>query len=114
MLWFKISMIGFFTATANFSAHKFSDLNQLIILNTQKSLILIFCERFEKDYQAVQPPSFTKLEPVMYDEVSDNKKISESIYSSFLAVLPKIVFLEYSCMNFSAYFFPTSPVKITT
>jgi hypothetical protein len=50
----------------------------------------------------------------MYDEVSDNKKISESIYSSFLAVLPKIVFLEYSCMNFSAYFFPTSPVKITT
>ena len=46
----------------------------------------------KKNYQAVQPPSTTKFEPVMYDEASDARNKIAPTYSSFLAILPSIVF----------------------
>lgn len=39
-------------------------------------------------YQAVQPPSTTRFEPVMYDEASETRKITAAEYSSSRAMRP--------------------------
>ena len=48
-----------------------------------------------KIYHALHPPSTIKLAPVIYDEASDAKNKSGPLYSSLLAILPRIVFSEY-------------------
>ena len=47
-----------------------------------------------ENYHAVHPPSIIKFEPVMYEEASDARNIKAPTYSSFLAILPIMVFLE--------------------
>ena len=55
-------------------------------------------------YHAVHPPSTIKLAPVIYEEASEIKNNIAPLYSSFLAILPKIVLSEYFLMNFLSWY----------
>ena len=52
------------------------------------------CQHFRLFYHAVQPPSTTRLLPVIYEDASEAKKSIAALISSRFAILPKMVLAE--------------------